>query len=550
MAFSAMTSPRTVLLIGDEALYIYAVTGSSVKQVDAVPWQTDEFEEVVSGLIRKECGGKSVLILNDMTDQHFKGGQRVPRVGMMDQAGVLKRKLQVAFPNYPIRGALAVKAKAKEKKPAAGSSSNIKTMGGLYLFASVPASEQVVRTMDAVRLSMAPIAGFVLLPVESSDMVKTVSEKLAARSRKSARWVIFMGQHQSGALRQVITRDGQLAMTRMTPVPDQDADPQAWAYEVSQEFKATVSYLSRFGYSAEEETDVIVIAGQKNGDVLGKLIEIPCNYSSFTAPEAARLLGMRIGVQEEPRYADSLHVAWAGRKARYILPMDAPDLAKVNGPRKAVAALMLLFLLSGGFLGWRLATGMQAMIAGKNELDMEKGILSQTETEYQQEVARMAALGFDIKMIKAATEAWDGFEKGRAPLLPVLKKIGFALGSDLRLDRLTVESVGQSEKPVRPGGPASKQQAAPSQTSPGQLEAKLSLSFPQTVEMEVGMKAIFDLEKRLQEALPEYSVVITQQIGRPVYTEQLKGVVGPSAQNNKGSAEDYMAELVIRGPKS
>ncbi|MCB9991575.1 MAG: hypothetical protein H6867_09430 [Rhodospirillales bacterium] len=85
MAVPFLTSARTVLLIGDEALYIYKVTYTAVKLVDNIPWQTDDFEDVVVGLIRKECGAKPVLILNDMTDQHFKGGQRLPKVGLMDR---------------------------------------------------------------------------------------------------------------------------------------------------------------------------------------------------------------------------------------------------------------------------------------------------------------------------------------------------------------------------------------------------------------------------------------------------------------------------------
>ena len=147
-------------MISDDALYVYDV-GGKVRLVDTVPWATRDFEQTVSGLIRRECGGKSVMIVNDMTDQLFKGGQRIPKVGPMDKANVVARKLAVAFPNYPIRGALALKDVGPRKTGATAA----KAGGGLYLFAAVPMSEPVQKTIGAVKTSMSSIAGFTLLPV-------------------------------------------------------------------------------------------------------------------------------------------------------------------------------------------------------------------------------------------------------------------------------------------------------------------------------------------------------------------------------------------------
>lgn len=537
MAVSFLTPARTVLLVGDEALYIYKVSHNNVKMVDSVPWQTEDFDDMVIGMIRKDCGGKPVLILNDMTDQHFKGGQRMPKVGMADKSSVLKRKLQVAFPNYPIRGALPVKA-GKNAPGADG----VKNAGGLYLFAAVPVSEQIVKTLEAVKLSMAPIAGFALLPVESSDMVRAISEKLAGGSKKASRWSVFMGQHQNGALRQVITRDGQLAMTRMTPVGDADNDPGTWAQEVSQEFKATISYLSRFGYSAEEGTDVIVIANQEAGGALEQLIDQNCNFHSFTAPEAARLLGMKIGIQDEVRYADPLHAAWAGRKSKFILPMQATDIEKIDKPRKAVAAAMFLLFLSAGYLAWQLMDTAQQMVSTRSDLTEQRTVLAQAEAEYDREVKRMEALGFDIKLIQGSIATYEDFEGERLRLFPLFKGIGEALGNELRLDTLRLEQLaGVQGRASSIGGQEQKPEKA-------KLEARLGLSFPPTIELEYGIKEVRDLHRRLINALPDYDIEVTRQVARPEYTQNIKGEAGRTAQEIAAD-EDYVAELVVRGPK-
>ncbi|PJB71342.1 MAG: hypothetical protein CO093_05465 [Alphaproteobacteria bacterium CG_4_9_14_3_um_filter_47_13] len=538
MPIPFLTPVRTVLLIGDEALYIYKVTHNATKFVDSVPWQVDEFEETVVDFIRKDCGGKPVLILNDMTDQHFKGGQRMPKVGAMDQGNMVKRKLQVAFPNYPIRGALPVKGKDGKSIKGKG----IKQAGGLFLFAAVPLSEPVVKTMEAVRLSMVSIAGFVLLPVEASDMVKALSEKIAGRARRAAKWVIFIGQHQSGALRQVITRDGQLAMTRMTPVFDTESDPESWAQEVNQEFKATISYLSRFGYTPEDGTDVVVVAGSEAGSALEKLISVPCDFKSFTVPEAARLLGMSVGLQAEPRYAEPLHVAWAGRKSKFILPMESVDITKVHKPRQAVAAAMFLLILGGGFLAWQLLGKTQEMMMVKEGLANQRVVLSQAEFEYEEEVKKMALIGFDVNLIRSTIKTYEEFEGDSIQVLPFFKKIGETLGNDLRLDSFAVAQIYDSGKPSqRHDGKVLEKRAA-------KLEAELQLSFPSTIQPESGMTEITNLASRLKEALPDYDVVITRQVARPEYDQNIKGVAGRSAQEI-ASEEDYIAKLLVRGPK-
>ena len=534
MAITFLTPARTVLLIGDEALYVYKVTHNSAKMLDVVSWQSEDFEDIVVNLIRKDGGGKPVLIVNDMTDQHFKGGQRMPKVGFADKGSVLKRKLQVAFPNYPIRGALPIKGADKR-------GAGVKGAGALFLFAAVPVSEPVMRTLEAVKISLASIAGFVLLPVESSDMVSALSQKLSGKSKEASRWTVFIGQHQNGALRQVITRDGQLAMTRMTPVADPDDNPQGWAHDVGQEFKATVSYLSRFGYSTEDGTDVIVISAPEAGNQLEKLIEIPCKFHSFTVNEAARLLGMNIGLQDDPRFAEPLHVAWAGRKNSFVLPMEAEDITRIHQPRKVVALALMLLVLSGMYLAYDLIGRTQVMVSKKDDLQAQRVVLAQAEKEFQEEKSKLEALGYDVDLIQGAIKAYDSFELDRLRLLALLKDIGQSLGNELRLDSFSVDKVSPGKITEEYGVEKIKKAT---------LEASLELSFPpDQIELEQGIREVNELHRRLKEALPDYDVQIKRQIARPEYTQNIKGEATKlKTAQELAAEEDYVAELTIKGP--
>ncbi len=530
---------RSVLLMGDDALYVYNVTGRGAKLVDTVPWAAEDFAEVVSTLIRRECGGKPVLILNDMTDQNFKNGQRLPKVGPMDRGNVLQRRLTVAFPNNPIRGAIAI------KEATAGEPGMRPKMvaGGLYLFVGVPMSEPVAKTFDAVKRSMAPISGFVLLPVEATDMVNALAAASAEKGRGPAEWTIFIGQHQNGSLRQVITRNGQLALTRMTSVGDSDVNPTAWAEEVAQEFRATVSYLSRYGYSAEDGTDIIVITGSDAGTALEKRIGIPCNYTNFTAQEAARELGMSLGFQDDDRYADALHAAWAGRKSKFLMPLQAQDLANIHKPRQAVAAVMGGMVLGAGYLAYMLLSQGNSLISTKSELSQSKKTLREVTAVYDSETARMQSLGFDVKLVQGSINTYQGFENDGMHTLAQLKKIREAMGNELRLDALRLTRVPPA--PVVQGAePKYDENGKEIKPRPG-MEAILQLSFPPTVAPEIGAREVEDLERRLKAAFPGYAVAIEKQVEGMDYDENFTGQVGavPDAERT----EDTIAVLSIKG---
>lgn len=558
MSLSFLAPSRTVLLIGDDGLSIYKVSSNSAKLVDVVSWQADDFEPRSVKLIRNECGNKPVLLVNDMTDQHFKGGQRMPKVSIMDKQSVLERKLQVAFPNYPIRGALPIKQSKRELREAVDTSAtdggSVRGHGGLYLFAGIPMSEPIVKTMNVARRSMVSIAGLVLLPVEAADMVAALSQKLSGKGRNPSRWTIFIGQHRGGALRQVITRDGQLAMTRMTPVSDSRISPAKWSAEVAQEFKATIGYLSRFGYAPDDGTDVIVVAAPEDGDTLKSLIDIPCNYTSFTVNEAARLLGMGLGLQDDQRFADPLHAAWTGRKARFTLPMQAQELSNVLRPRQYAAMVMLLLGLSAAYLGWEMIGEIQKMSSMRGELAVKQNALIVAKGEEDIENKKMMALGFDVKMIKASINSFEKSKKEALAAMPTLKKIGQSLGGELRLTTLIVEIVDHKEGST--GGAMSYQASPPeNQNAAGgtkeapihDMLATLTLNFPPTIEPGVGVKEVNDFHSRLQQAFPGYNVSISKQVADLAYTANTSGKIGVIGEGGQPT-QDYVAELQIRGP--
>lgn len=526
---SFLTPSRTVLMISDDALFIYSSGARGVKLVEAVPWNAESFEDQVATIISKECGGKPVMILNDMVEQHYRK-ERLPKVSVMDKQNVLQRKIAVAFPNYPVRAALPIKEKKKKSKD--------KRSGALYLFTAIPSSEPFTKTIGAARRSLVTISGFGLLPIESSDLVKRLSDKLSAKGALKSSWTVFIGQHRGGGLRQVVVKDGDLALTRMTPVVDGEGDPVKWAEEVLQEFKATMSYLTRFGYDSADGLNVILVAGTQAADAFEAGLDIPCNLHTMTAPQAAAVLGVRIGVQESDYYADVLHVAWAARKSKLRLPMKAQAIDNVSRPRQIAMAATVLLVLGAAGQGYQLLDVMQGVTSNWSDMDTYSNQYSQMNLQYQKEVKRKQDLGFDIQLIQSSLAVNDKFEKRKIDFLDVFYNIALGLGRDMRIDRIELQR-----------GESAVSKLSPSSVHSGKIPlfvADMQMTFPSTMDARKGNAEVERLQVALQTLMKDYTVKITKLLEDYEYSEEI--VVEAGEAGKKAKEQDYVAEITIEGP--
>lgn len=532
MSAAFLPHNRTVLMISDEFLSVYAVGARGVKLVESVPWGADNFEANVAGIIAKDCGRKPILILNDMVEQHYRK-ERVIRtgVGFTDKSALLQRKLNVAFPTFPVRAAYPLKEKVPktEKQSAAD----------IYIFAAVASSDQLTKTVAAARQSLASLSGFCLLPIESSDMVGALSAKLPRKDKVKPRWSIFMGQHRNGSLRQVVTKNGELALTRMSPISDAEEDPGKWAHDLHQEFKATMSYLARLGYDESEGLDVVVIAGTSAGEILAGLIEETCELHVMTVMEAAQTLGLMIGRQDALHYADPLHVAWIGRKRRLILPMKSSSIDEVSRPRRVAAVAMVTLMLCAAFQGYQFLEKLTSVSSLGSEMADAGKEKAQLDVKYQREVQRLKELGFDAQLVQSAIAVKKQLDAENIRVLEVVRGIGKAMGKDLRIDNLEIERPTESsavEQFVE--GMAGKPQPL--------FEARLRMTYPSTADVDAGNTEVSQLRDRLAAALSGHQVKVTKFLKDYEYTEGLVVEAGDLQKENV--QQDFVAEILIQGP--
>ncbi len=535
---SILSPSRCVLLLSDEGLSVYDA-GGRAQLLDTIPWETQDFEESVADLIRKKCRGKAVLILNDMVEQHYRK-ERVPKVGAFDRANIIKRRVSAAFPSYPIRSAIKLKEKAPNRDGQKG--------GDIYLFAAVPLSENVRKTLSAVQKSYAAIAGFALLPVESAGMVQTLSKKLSKVSEKASVWSVFVGQHQSGGLRQIVTKNGELALTRMTPIVDSDIDHELWATEVANEIKGTMSYLTRFGFDTSDGLDVTIIANNSAADRVVSKIDFDCNLSVLTSGEAANMLGLKIGRQEEMRYADPLHIAWAGRKPTFTMPLQATQLDSISGPAKMAMVASLALLAGCGYFGYEAYTQAAQWKQNATQHANAERQLVLVREDHAAEVEKKKAAGIDFMLIENSTKVYDKLEKRSIKPLAVFDRIGKSLGPDIRITSLDVRPVqtATSLDPTQSPAPVDPVVAEAEANKPKEYEVVIRIVFPAILAPAQGVQKIEELEKRLKDNLPTHNVSIIKQVADLSYTGNFVGEATDKL-NGDGQKEDYEAQIMIKG---
>lgn len=528
MSIVPFSGGKTVLITTDDALSVYVSISGRTRPVENLSWDDESFKEKLHRCLIGICKKRPIIVLNDMVEQHYRKERvRKAGVGLMDRSSMIDRKLMVAFPNYPIRAALSLKEKTRQ----AGNTS--------YIFTAIPETQKIKDLLSVIHRPEFVVEGFCLLPVEATDMIKNISDRLLKRQKKKAAWTIFMGQHKSGSLRQVVIKDGELALTRMTPIADMHETPENWVLEAHQEFKATMSYLARFGYEESDGLSVVVIADNEIGRDLEKLITEECVYNSLSMAQVSSVLGIKQVAASGENYTDLLHASWVAKKKQVLLPMSVAILDRVAKPRRyAKYASLLLFLLCGYLI--------QQSYAGFSKLDVIASDFKGTtlfkkrlDAEYEAEVTEKAKLGYDVDLMQGALEVHKSLQESRPDVLAIFKEIGVALDGNMRLNKIEI-----SQPQSKVASMIEQLQIIPGQEVERTLyKGVLTIIYPTTTNIDEGNAQVKEFHGRLQARLKDHDVVVSKFLNDYEYTDQV--VIDSSVNQRDASEQDFTVEITI-----
>lgn len=510
----AIGGGKRVLMVGGEGVVLYAPLGKGVERETSISWEVPNFDEQLMEALDSKHRGKSVLVVFDGADQTYRKEENIPKLSPIDRPRFVKRKLELAFPSYPIRASLEIKPPKAKGKKAFITLKAPKEDPRSYLFVALPETDQLDKIGNALYETGVPVAGFGLLPLESTGMVVELAEKLfSEKGAKRSRWAVVIGQHETGGLRQVVTKDGNLALTRLTPTSEAGTSGTGWVEEVTREFKATLTYISRFGYTDADGLDVVIICGDVEKQFFDPKTMPVTNFTCVNAGEALKALGAKSFGFEQTNFADSVHAAWAGKKGSLKLPVRVPSIHRIMAPRLAARVASFVFALSMlGFIGLA-AVDLQEYAGLAEEIETKENRQTMLKREYEQEAKAFEGLPVKPDAVKAALKVKTLLDQNTVNIRPILNTLKNTLPSDVKIESLVFEHAPGASLNLTGVGAARTPFSPPIDPNDrGDIRLAFKFSLPEKMATEQKTIRADDLQKALEAAFPGY-VIILQQFG-------------------------------------
>lgn len=526
---------RRVLMLGGEGVSLYLPTGKGIQKEVSIAWSVPNFEGQLAEALSSQHASIPVLILYDGAEQTYRKEENIPKLSAFDRPRFIKRKLELAFPNYPVRAAMEIKG--TKVRSAFNAAPN-------YLFVALMETEHVNQVGAALYESGVPVAGFSLLPAEAADLVTELSKKTFVSGKRS-RWSVLVGQHETSGLRQVLVKDGNLALTRLTPTSEAGTSGPGWVEEVSREIRSTLTYISRYGYTPEDGIDVIVVCGDIEKQFFDKNMPVS-NFRCINTTEAMRQIGFRSIGQEKNNFSDAVYAGWIGKKAKLNLTMKVPSIQRVQAPRQAArmgSIVLALTALGGAYLGAQAYFDYDAI---QQETALKQNQVVVLQREYDGESQVFDGLPARPEVVKAALSVKSLLETNTVNLRPILHRLKDTVGGDIHMEEL--QFTHEPGTGLNLSG-SSKNAMFTEVSDPndrGKVLIRFKFGLPTAMPLEQKVKRAETLAEDLKKAFPGYAVSIVSQFGRVQRGGQFAGDVG-ATNAAPAPAEQDLAEFEMRG---
>lgn len=515
-------------MVGSEGVALFGPTARGIEREAAISWEVPNFDEQLVEALGEQNRGDPVLILFDGADQTYRKEENIPKLSSFDRARYIKRKLDQAFPSYPVRASTLIKP--KDENP-------------FYLFVALPETDRLDRIADDMLEAGVPISGFGLLPAESVGLVSALSAKVFGGGVRKSGWAVLIDQHETGGLRQVVVKNGNLALTRITPTSEAGVHGPGWADEVMREFRATLTYIARFGYTAEEGLDVIVICGNIEKQFFNDKSLPVTNFRCLTTMEALEAVGAKGVSLGETNFGDAIHALWAARKTKLSIPITVPSLHRIMVPRTVarVASIFLAFAFVG--LCYFTYDSYSDYLLTKDRIGDLQRQHDLLEQDYARESVAFDAYPVKPDVIKGVMNVKKMVDTSGVNITPTLNVLRRALASDIKLSSLYFS---HDAKPIFDAFAKSGTPTPEAEKERGAVTIKFRFTLPGNIDLERKVQRAEALVEKLKLDFPGYQVRIASQFGNVSRTGKYEGEAGSKTQSPDKQGES--AEIEMKGP--
>lgn len=508
-----MARGQFVLNIGDDNVVLTRIVSKKVVNAWlASPDPQLAHEELGEAFAEDKKAPVSVVF--DTLDQS-RQEEEIPKVSVLDRRKILARHINMAYPGVNLRGARLM-----------GDGENKRTQK--YEFASVPLDGRVPGWVDFVESLPNETRGFFTIASENVDIVEALLPEDTPEVEEGNHWRHLIGVNATGGFRQIIEKNGELCLTRLTAAPPPETPPEEFADMIYRDFQATITYIKRLGYLAGDTLDLVVITAPDNRDAMVNLEwDVARSVTIKTPHEAAEHLGLgSIGREDQP-YCDVLHSAWFSSKRTPVLPLtrsvalgdakdDLRDLAFLVAPYAAAASVV-------GCLGWIGWTLFQTSNLSDDNARLQAE-LSTAQSVLVQEEAKLGTLTYEASNMRNVFDVLDSMKAGQVDLSPMLNGLFGSLDGDAVVLGLTFMSNAGGE-----GGARNRRGGGGNAVYTVDVRMKLD-DIISTADEAVQIAAA--LEGRLKESFQEgYEVEMTVE---PVTAQSEEGLSGGLLGDEEG----------------
>lgn len=528
---------KQVLIVGNDSVQLYVVKG---KKVSLYRDYAEAGGSLSTELAKAFRANKApLIILYDVVEQQYRK-ETIPKVGFLDKNKVIKRKLQMAFPQQQMVAYLPLKQKPRENE------------GLIALFAGLATNLTITQVMDAVISSEVALQGAGLLPLESAALVLKMTEEVHKRAKtpNNSRWSVLMTHHKTGGLRQIIVKDGELALTRLTPLALDTLQSGGLAEEMVREFNATLTYLSRFGYIPNDGLDLIVVAAP---DIIQKFrgYNLPVSgLYALSVVEAAKLIGIEAKLSNMPDdFAEVIHAGWNGMQRKLAVPLTAPTMDKVKNTRQFAQMAIFALVLGIGYMGWKNATLYMDMESIKNSITEENSRIAALQHQHDVLAKKLLRFTHDPEIVRTSLDTYDQYAKEHIDLEPTFNAI-IAL---VKRDKMHIReiSVVQQIEEASIFDEFAVPEVPPEGAHPEKpkIVVNITLGFPSQANVEDSARLTNEFADALRNRFTGREVTVSEMIGNLSIDKTVQGVseqIAPDMITGHETKEDTSI-IVLKG---
>lgn len=512
---------KQILLVGSDGVQLYVTRGKHTVLYEDFSDAGGNLSTALRHAFQEIKAPLTILL--DVVEQQYRR-ETIPKVSFMDKAKVIQRKLQMAFPQQQFRAFLPSK-----QQPKTGDSM-------VALFAGLSPNLTVTQIMDAVLSSEIFIEGCGLLPVESVGLANSLKAALHKEQKTPdrSRWTILMTYHKTGGLRQIVTKDGELALTRITPLAIENNNVESLAGEMLREFNATQSYLSRFGYSPSEGLDLIVIGYQELSQYIKKSEWATSELFVLDQHQTNRLLGIKSSKIDEVFFSDVIHATWIGLQRKLVMPLSSLLMDKVKNARQ-VSQLVIILLIFGllGSIWYVFDTKTKNDMLRADIVDVRSRQIV-LQNEFDSLSKKLNTLSYSPEETKTSLEIYNQFIKRALRNEPLFEIINKQIDKEkVVLKNIDISSTASTTiadyiKLIASG-------ALPPIDMPDAEKAQMTfmfeIGFIPTLQIEEAARTTNQIVEALRLALPRRVIVIDKMIGNLALDKTVEGVSEQLAAN-------------------